>query len=111
MAYYNHYNNYIDKYQDVKKIQERCKNCNYLYFINLKIFKEPFCSLDCKSTYNYIHTIIQPKIDKIFNSSINFSDCSFADELNNSDIYKSINIQSMPELYIEQKNHKIYNSL
>lgn len=35
------------------KKQIRCINCNYLYFKNLTKIPENFCSLDCKSSFNY----------------------------------------------------------
>lgn len=35
-----------------RTLQQRCTNCNYLYFIKYAKY-DKFCNLDCKSSYEY----------------------------------------------------------
>lgn len=95
-----------------KKMQDICQNCKKLYFIRFKVFKENFCSLDCKSSYIYVKTEIQKRIndlikeqeEEIINDFIDFSNTSFASELNKRTL-KYNNIQSMDVIYNKEYNH------
>lgn len=99
--------------ESFKKIQDICQNCNKVYFIQLKEFNENFCSLDCKSSFNYVKTEIQKRIDNLIKEQeeediiedfINFSNTSFASELNKRTL-KYNNIQSMDVIYNKEYNH------
>ena len=95
-----------------KRIQDTCQNCQKLYFIRFKEFEENFCSLDCKSSYIYVKTEIQKRIndlikeqeEEIINDFIDFSNTSFASELNKRTL-KYNNIQSMDVIYNKEYNH------
>ena len=99
--------------ESFKKMQDICQNCNKAYFIQSKEFKENFCSLDCKSSYNYVKTEIQRRINElikereekeIMDDFINFSNASFASELNKRTL-KNHNIQSMDIIYNKEYNY------
>lgn len=103
------------EYQSLLERQERCMNCNHLYFKNLKVFNEQFCSIDCKTNYNYIQLEIIPYINKIDEaSSIPFSESSLYDLNNTLPRNKQIKkIQSKSINYIYKKHNyiNIYTSL
>ena len=104
------------EYQSSLEKQERCQNCNHLYFKNLKIWDGQFCSIDCKTNHNYIQSEILPHINDIFEDSlidlisIDFSDSSLAYELDQS-LYSKIQIKSMNNIYKKHNNNNVYNSL
>ena len=82
------------------KRQNICQNCNYIYYIIFKDFTENFCSLDCKSSYYYVQEELCKKIDNI----LNFSDCSFASDLNKKTL-STKKINSLDYIYKKQYNH------
>jgi|Laugresu1bdmlbdd_1035124.scaffolds.fasta_scaffold03928_3 hypothetical protein len=87
------------------KRQNICQNCNYIYYIIFKDFTENFCSLDCKSSYYYVQEELCKKIDNILNlPDINFSDCSFASDLNKKTL-STKKINSLDYIYKKQYNH------
>lgn len=96
-----------------KRIQDICQNCQKIYFIQFKTFEENFCSLDCKSSYIYVKTDRQKRINNLIKEQeeediieyfINFSNTSFASELNKKTL-KYHNIQSMNDIYNKEYNH------
>lgn len=108
--------------------QKKCQNCNHLYFQHLKVIDGQFCSLDCKTSYNYMQEYIQSRINKLVEEysidfsessidfseySINFSESSLAYELDKS-LYSKNQIKSIPNMYDTKKtitSNNIYNSL
>lgn len=97
--------------ENSKRLQDICQNCQKKYFIQFKTFEENFCSLDCKSSYIYVKTEIQKRINNLIKEEediiedfINFSNTSFASELNKKTL-KYHNIQSMNDIYNKEYNH------
>lgn len=109
------------------KIQNYCINCKHIYFIRLNSFPENFCSLDCKTTYYYIETVINTRINTVISTDehketsneiikneiiqddkiddfINFSNSSFASDLNKKTL-KYYYIKSMNDMYNKSYNH------
>lgn len=93
-------------------MQDICLNCKKLYFKQFKTFTENFCTLDCRSTHIYIKTEITNHINQILNEKeddeisdfINFSNTSYASDLNKRTL-KYIYIKSMNEIYNKSYNH------
>jgi hypothetical protein len=104
--------------ESFKKMQDICQNCNRAYFIQFKEVEENFCSLDCKSSYNYVQSEIQKRINYLMKEQeededkdededdnfINFSNTSITSELNKRTL-KYNNIQSMNIIYNKEYNH------
>ena len=96
--------------ESAKKRQDICQNCSQLYFKQCKQFEENFCSLDCRSNYNYIKTDIQKRMNNMIqeeetiNDFINFSNTSYASELNKREL-KYNYIKSMDYIYNKEYNH------
>jgi len=97
--------------ESFKKMQDICQNCNRAYFIQFKEVEENFCSLDCKSSYNYVKAEIQKRINYVMkeqdedeDEDDNFINTSITSELNKRTL-KYNNIQSMNIIYNKEYNH------
>jgi len=101
--------------ESFKKMQDICQNCNRAYFIQFKEVEENFCSLDCKTSYNYVKTEIQKRINYLMKEQEedeeedediigDFINTSITSELNKRTL-KYNNIQSMNLIYNKEYNH------
>jgi hypothetical protein len=104
--------------ESFKKMQDICQNCNRAYFIQFKEVEENFCSLDCKSSYNYVKTEIHKRINYLMKEQEDededededeeiiddFINISITSELNKRTL-KYNNIQSMNIIYNKEYNH------
>jgi hypothetical protein len=78
----------------IRTLQHRCTNCNYIYFIKYTK-SDKFCSLDCKTSYQYKNHITEFIINNIIpEESINDLISYMSDEKSTSyinNITKSLN--------------------